>query len=274
MEGIAADLHLHTTFSDGVYSPAQLRQLAGEAGLAAIAITDHDATEGAFAAGAEPEDHGPEIIPGVELSVDWEGKEIHILGYFLSPTPTLVAELARLRRERRERGRTMVRRLAEVGVDLSLERLESLTGENIGRPHVARLIVEAGYAPTSQEAFARFLVPGKPGYVTRRLLTPVSAMDLLRQSGGVPVFAHPGLVPGWAEILPRLVELGLLGLEVRHPGHPAPLGEEVAAAARTYGLLVTGGSDFHGSDRGEYGAGVGEAGVTVEELARLREAAR
>ncbi len=274
MERLAADLHLHTTFSDGVHSPADLRRLAGEAGLAAIAVTDHDTTEGAFACGEGVAEAGPEVIPGVELSVDWEGREIHLLGYFISPTPHMVEELARLRGERRERGRAMLRRLREVGVDLSLERLESLTGENVGRPHVARLIVEAGYAPTTAEAFARFLVPGKPGYVSRRLLTPPAALDLLRQSGGVPVFAHPGLVPGWAKIVPRLVENGLLGMEVRHPGHPAPLAEEVAAVAAHFGLLVTGGSDFHGADRGEYGAGIGEAGVTGEELLRLREAAR
>ena len=244
------DLHLHTTASDGLLTPRALVEAAAANGLRTIAITDHDTTDGVAAATAAAAELGSlTVIPGVELSTAPDPVECHMLGYFVAITePGLVSRLRELRLGRTDRGRAMVEQLATLGLPLRWERVEQLAGGSVGRPHIARAMVERGYVETVAEAFDRYIGKGRPAYVDRPTLTPTEAVELIHGAGGVAVVAHPlsPLIPDLDAFLRRLAAVGLDGLEVYYGDYTPAQVAELREVARRHGLIATGGSDFHG----------------------------
>jgi 3',5'-nucleoside bisphosphate phosphatase len=240
-----ADLHIHTTISDGLHTPAEIVAMALKTGLHVIAITDHDAIEGVAPARAAACGSTLQVIPGVEISASLEETECHVLGYFIDDGDASFAQqLARFRASRLDRLQAMLARLRDMGMALSWERVCELGGEgSLGRPHVARAMVEAGYVDDARQAFERYLARGKPAYVPRYKVTPVEALHMIRDAGGLPVLAHP-----WElrSIVPELVAEGLVGLEAYYAGYSAIATDCLCQLAREHGLLCTGGSDFHG----------------------------
>jgi predicted metal-dependent phosphoesterase TrpH len=268
------DLHTHTTASDGLLSPAALLEKAAEKGLGVIGITDHDTAQGVRQALAGPRPAGVEIIAGIEVSSYVADCELHVLGYFLDPrAPSLLAyetERAAARTERLER---IVAQLRAAGIDVSVEEVLAEPGGDgaPGRPHVARVLIRKGYAKSMGECFQRILGKGGPGYVPYAKPDAGEAAELIRAAGGVPVIAHAAL-DRLDPHLDALVERGMAGIEVWHPDHDQAARERYAAFARARGLLMTGGSDFHGEGRKDGGA-LGATGCPPAELERLREAA-
>lgn len=265
------DLHVHTTASDGVWSPARVVREAARIGLAGVAITDHDTVAGIAAAMAEAARAGIVVVPGVEVGAERDEEEVHILGYFVDPGHAgLRKTLLRLQGSRERRMELMVRRMAGLGMPVALERVRELAaGGALGRPHLARALVEAGYVASVEEAFTRFLERGRPGYVPREHLTPQEAIELIGQAGGVSVVAHPGLLRD-DSFITDLVARGLGGIEVYYPEHTRETVEKYEVMAERLGLVATGGSDFHGGPG--YLAELGQVTVpaaVVERLARL-----
>jgi predicted metal-dependent phosphoesterase TrpH len=222
-------------------------QEAARAGLAAVGITDHDTINGVEAAVAEGNSAGIIVVPGVEINTDFEKTELHVLGYFVDyGSVNLNAHLQYLRDQRVNRGRKIVERLKEVGVNIDFERVNEIAdGGAVGRPHVARALVEAGYVSSTNAAFGKYLVRGTPGYVERYRLTPYQAIDIILEAGGVPVLAHPGN-SNIDEVIPELVNSGLRGIEAYHTDHSTKQSKHYRKLAKQYRLIVTGGSDYHG----------------------------
>lgn len=252
MSGI--DLHTHSVYSDGTFTPAELLELGAERGLSTVALTDHDSTAGlpeAFEAGAR---FDIEVIPGVELSTVRDGEGVHMLCYLMEPShPPFAAELARLREDRFSRGERMVAKLRDLGYPITFERVREIAqGGNIIRPHVAQALVEAGVVPTVKHAFSPELIgSGGRAYVEKHALHPQEAIALVHQAGGVCVLAHPGT---WREVSPvpddaidDLVAAGLDGIEAAHPEHTPELEEHYRAMALARDLIWTGSSDCHGA---------------------------
>ncbi len=269
------DLHLHTTRSDGRLTPTELVHLAVRKGLRVIAVTDHDTTAGIeealAAAKAFPQ---LTIISGTEISTDVAGGEIHILAYFVNKDdPGFQKELARFRAARYERGRKMVDKLAQMGMPLAWERVLEIAGDaSVGRPHVARALVEKGYVATTQEAFDKYLGRNCPAYAEREKLTPEQAIALALENGALPVLAHPSYVTGLNECLPGLKRAGLAGMEVYCGGLPPEEVGALLALARLHGLVPCGGSDYHANGHaGEVEPGsVGPPLAVVEQLRALQ----
>jgi predicted metal-dependent phosphoesterase TrpH len=269
---LPVDLHLHTTASDGTWSPTELVRAAAGKGVAVIAVTDHDTMDGVPEATAAGLLHGVEVLSGVEITTEVGPREFHLLGYFVRPEDEALQEqLALLKSARFERGREMVRRLNQLGVAVSFDEvLREAQGGALGRPHVARALFGRGLVSRPQEAFDRWLGRGRPAYVERYKLSPTEAIELLQRSRAIPVLAHPGLSGQDAQI-ETLVQAGLRGLEVYHPEHSPAMVAHYRALAERLGLLQTGGSDSHGP-RGTRPLDVGEV-VVPEELAdRLKQA--
>ena len=245
-----ADLHMHSTASDGELQPDALMRKAHDMGLSVVALTDHDSLDGVARAAQEARRLGMTLIPGVELSCG-ASKEIHILGYGIDPQDGAFAAFCHRRvQERDARAQEMVERLAKAGKPIEMRRVRELAQGAVGRPHVARALVEAGHASSVSDAFERFLKPGHCGYVPRPELKVAEAVSRIRQAGGVAVLAHPmELGMGEASLTSLIGEWkaqGLAGMEVYHPSaanHQLPF---LRATARREGLLVTGGSDYHG----------------------------
>lgn len=279
MPGVV-DLHLHSTASDGAFRPSGLVHLCTQHGLRAIALTDHDTIDGIAEALAAAERTGLTMIPGVEISTDIPRSEVHILGYFVDwRQPDFREILALLQRSRHDRARKMVDRLAELGLPLDWERVQALAQDgSIGRPHVAEAMVERGYVASISEAFERYLNRNGPAYVERYKLTPVEVVRLITAADGLPVLAHP-VIFGPGEIaeepldleamLPPLVRAGLVGLEARYPGYTAEMTELLLATAERFGLLTTGGTDFHG--RGALTTPPGDVWVPLSVVEALQE---
>ncbi len=275
------DLHLHTTHSDGSLRPAEVLALAQKAGVTALAITDHDIVDGlpeAIDAGTRL---GIEVIPGVEIS-SFDGKsELHILGYCMNwRDETLLGRLATLRESRHHRNPLIIERLQALGLDLTYDEVRSLAGtESVGRPHIARLLMEKGYVTSAKEAFDRYLAEGRPAYVARELPTPTEAISWIRDARGVAVLAHPTWVKESTDTLPAFVrtlkdsELG--GMEVHYSTHTKQQTARFLQLAKQFGLLVTGGSDFHGLTKPDIEVGIGRGSLRVPEqlLIPLKEAA-
>lgn len=271
-----ADLHIHTTASDGRLSPPEVYRQAAAAGLACIAITDHDTLAGVRALRPVAADGsgGPAVIAGIELSADVPGKEVHILGFCLDPdSDELNCKLARLMGDRLGRAEKMVSRLNKLGYSLEYDRVLEIAGKNatLGRPHVAAALVEKGYFPDAAAVFAAVLGKDKPGYVPHYKFSPSEAVRLIKSAGGIPVLAHPGLV-GDDRLADDIIGTGVMGLEVYHPAHDWPQTEKYLALAARRGLLVTGGSDFHGI-RGRYPEKLGDFSVPAALARRLLAAA-
>ncbi|MFB3880705.1 MAG: PHP domain-containing protein [Armatimonadota bacterium] len=246
------DLHVHTTASDGTLSPAAAVRAALANGLTILGIADHDTTAGLGEARQAAANTGLTVVPGVELSVGQDARETHVLGYFIDPEePRLQQVLATLRGARDGRNEAIVQRLKQLGAPISLDRVREIAGgESVGRPHIAKALVEAGHVSSEGEAFGRYLARGKPGYVGRERLTPAEAASAIRQAGGIPVLAHPAKL-GSRRIIEDLLDQGMAGIEVYHSDHTDADADMLLALARERHLVVTGGTDSHGphSDR-------------------------
>jgi predicted metal-dependent phosphoesterase TrpH len=275
------DLHLHTTHSDGSLTPAEVLRLAHKAQVNALAITDHDIVSGipeAMGVGAEL---GIEVIPGVEISSRLGDSELHILGYCLHwEDPELNRRLAALRASRHSRNPQIIERLRSLGLDVTYEEVQALAGtDSVGRPHIARILIDKKYVTSAKEAFDRYLADGRPAYVARDLPEPADAIDWIRAAGGVAVLAHPT----WAKVsgeglnalLTRLKGEGLGGIEVHYSTHTKRQTTEYLDLAKRLNLLVTGGSDFHGITKPDIEVGTGRGDLKVPEklLEPLKKAA-
>jgi len=270
------DLHVHTTASDGRLTPAQTVKLALERGLRVIALTDHDSTEGVEAALVAARDTGLEVIPGVEINTDTAQGEAHMLGYLFDHRDAqLQARLADRRRARFERGHGMVRKLEAIGLPISWERVQEIAGADeggaVGRPHVAQALLEKRYVASTQEAFEKYIGRNGPAYVEYEKLTPEEAIGIIRAAGSVAVLAHPSNIQGLDAYLAPLIEAGLEGLECYYGQYPEETVLDLVAVADRLGLVVTGGSDYHGSEQVTYNATLGGTEVPDSVVARLKE---
>ncbi|ODT45057.1 MAG: hypothetical protein ABS70_04010 [Nitrospira sp. SCN 59-13] len=275
------DLHLHTTHSDGSCSTAEVMAFAKQAGLTALALTDHDIVDGIPEATAIGKELGIEVVPGVEISSRLGESELHILGYFLNWTdPQLGLRLKTLRDSRHLRNPKIVQRLNELGIPITYEEVRALAGtESVGRPHIARLLMEKKFVTSAKEAFDRYLANGRPAFVDRELPEPAEAVRWIREAGGVPVLAHPTWVRTSADGLRVLVRdlkaAGLGGIEVHYSTHTPSQTTEYLDLAKQCDLLVTGGSDFHGITKPDIEVGIGRGQLKVSQklLDPLRKAA-
>jgi predicted metal-dependent phosphoesterase TrpH len=268
------DLHLHTTASDGTLTPSELVGRARAAGLTTIAITDHDTTAGTRAARDAARTAGLELVPGIEISAVADGRDVHMLGYFIEvESAALATFLEAQRAERLRRIGAMGDRLATLGcaIDVAPILAASRAGRSVGRPQIADALVTAGCVASRDEAFARFLEYGAPGFVARCGAGPFDVIDVVHQAGGVVSLAHPGLTRR-DDLIPSLVARGLDAIEARHSDHDAATEARYRAMAARLGVAATGGSDYHG----DVGARAGNLGVVVtppEDFAALRRAA-
>ncbi|MBI2528533.1 MAG: PHP domain-containing protein [Candidatus Rokubacteria bacterium] len=242
------DLHSHTTASDGSLTPRALVREAARCGVRILAVTDHDSTEALAEALDEAARCRPlEVVPGIEINCDVDRGEIHILGYCMDYEAPWFQEFCRAQRAaRRERIHRMADRLAALGMPIDPAEVFVLVREgSAGRPHVAQVMVQRGYVKSVREAFDHWLGSGRPGHVPRARLTPEDAVRLLRRAGGVPVLAHPG-IGNADDLIPVLVEAGLMGIECYYNEHSAAQTAGYLQRCRDLGLVATGGSDFHG----------------------------
>ena len=244
-----ADFHAHSTQSDGVLSPRELVAKAAARDVAILALTDHDTTAGVAEAVAAGREFGLRVIPGVELSTDLaDGGDAHLLGYFRTVESRRLQDyLAALRRGRMQRGRIMLAKLDALGMPLRWERLQAIAGEAaVGRPHVARAMVERGYVASLREAFDKYLHTGGAADAPREKLSPADAIELVREVGGVAVLAHPSFLSDAEAAVSQLASVGLQGLEVFYKNYSEPEIATFKALADAHGLLPLGGSDYHG----------------------------
>jgi 3',5'-nucleoside bisphosphate phosphatase len=269
------DLHTHTVFSDGTFTPTESVALALERGLTALSISDHDSTEGLPEAFDAATGTGLEIVPGVEFSTIHEHGGVHVLTYWFDvANRQFQAELRRLRKDRYERGERMVRKLQDLGYPILFERVREIaSGNNIGRPHIAQALVEAGVVAELKDAFSdEFIGAGGRAYVEKHALGPLDAIQLMKRAGGLAVVAHPvhwrdGL-PVPDELIEQMVDAGLDGIEAAHPDHDPDTEARYREMAKRFGLVATGSSDCHGSRYDP--VRMGSVTTDPEEFARLK----
>ena len=273
------DLHIHSAVSDGTDSPAQIVQKAAELGLAAVAITDHDTVAGCAEAAAEGEKLGVEAVSGVELTSRY-GRTIHILGYYLrTNSPVLTRTLDGILAERDHRNRKMAALMAADGIPIDYDEMKRRFGASIGRPHFGDMLVELGLAESVQDAFDRFIEKGQRYYLPRKMLSIARSVEVIREAGGVPVLAHPFQYRLEESALRQLIEHcmdhGLLGLECRYSLYDEEQSQYLLKLAREYGLIPTGGSDYHGGNKPHLalGSGTGQLAVPAAWLEPLRSMA-
>lgn len=270
------DLHLHTTASDGRLSPAELVRLIAECGLKQVSISDHDTTEGLAEAYQEAEKFpGLRIIPGIELSTNIPGDEIHMLGYFIEyHDDEFQGILKKFRAGRIDRAQEMVERLAALGIILEWDRVQEIAGDgSVGRPHIALAMVEKGYCNEPKDAFPEYLGRNGLAYVERAKTTPEEAIQMLRRVGGVPVLAHPAYLSDLEGNIGRLKAAGLVGMEVYYAKFDQDTVRHLKRLADQYGLIPCGGSDYHGLGNAD-DALPGAAGPPASTVEQLEEAAR
>lgn len=273
---VDVDLHLHTTASDGRLSPAEVVSLVAGRGLKHVSISDHDSTEGLAEAFREAEQFdGLRIIPGIELSTDIPGDEIHMLGYFIDyEDEELQDTLKQFRLGRIDRARGMVEKLADLGIHLEWERVQEIAGDGaVGRPHIALAMVEKGYCKEPKEAFPEYLGRNGLAYVERAKITPGDAVRMLRKAGGVPVLAHPAYMADLESNLDELKAAGLLGIEVYYANFDQDTIKRLEKLAGQHDLIPCGGSDYHGLGNSNE-ALPGVIGPPLSTVERLEEAAR
>ncbi len=263
------DLHMHSTQSDGSLTPKQLVKVMAEAGLEIVALTDHDTVAGLHDAAEAATKHGVRLVPGVEISAHLD-REIHLLGYFFDPNHEALLRLLEGRRVARiERVREICNRLSRLGRVVDPSKILNDSGGNVGRPHVARALVEAGHVSSIDQAFQRYLGQGKPAYVEADRLPVAEAIETLRDAGGISAIAHPG-VDRIQRQLPLLKEMGMDAVEIEHPGHNPGMKATLRSAAAVLKLGVTGGSDLHHLDRRGQ---LGYSGLSRDSFHRLEERA-
>jgi len=279
------DLHLHTTASDGVRSPSEIVNYAKTKGLQAIAITDHDTIEGLTEAVAEGQRIGFEVIPGIEISAEHSPGSMHLLGYFLDiHHPLLNERLQYLQKARAERNPKIVDNLNRLGVKISYDEvIRASGGGQVGRPHFAQVLLEKGYVRTFQEAFDRFLKKGAPAYVDKVRFTSAEAIHFIREAGGVAVVAHPNTLgvngsKALEVLLLQLIREGLQGIEVYYPEHSLSETAQYKFTAEKHGLVITGGTDYHGIEGNDLEIGVGRGDMKlpysiIENLSAVRNRA-
>ncbi|MDN8588039.1 phosphatase [Chryseobacterium mucoviscidosis] len=275
------DLHTHSQASDGMQPPAENVKLAKQRGLSAVALTDHDTVAGVSEAQRVGREYGIDVVAGVEISTRAGGKDIHVLGYYVNTEDEQFLERLRgLREAREERNHLIIAKLQELGLEISWQEVIDGLGrplepdESIGRPHMADVLVRKGYAADMRDAFNRYLAEGQPGFVSVPRVAPEDACQWIKDAGGAAVIAHPGLY-GDDELVRRiLVDSHPDGIEVVHSDHGPEEEHRYAELAREFGLIQTGGSDYHGVRQGVVFHGdLGSKTVTIDVLDELRAAA-
>jgi predicted metal-dependent phosphoesterase TrpH len=265
------DLHIHSTASDGKFTPEAIVAKAVDLGLTIIALTDHDSIDGIppalEAANSFP---GFRVIPGVEISTDIAGGQAHVLGYFIDYTSDeLTSALERFRSSRQRRTRGMIIKLHDLGIDIEWQRVQEIAGDgSLGRPHIAQAMLEKNYVTSFSEAFNKYIGYGGPAYVERDKMTPVEAVELIIRSGGLPVLAHPFTVTAPEVLVSELKAAGLIGIEAYYHNYTADEIKSLVNLADRYGLIPTGGSDYHGLDDNTETM-LGGVDVPVESALRL-----
>lgn len=272
-----ADLHVHTYYSDGLFSPEKVVEISLKLGLSAVSITDHDCVEGIEAAVRAASGTDLEIIPGIELSSVIKDREVHILGYFIDKEePVLVSRLGRMKENRLGRMKEIISCLNKNNVDISEEEVfEASRGGTIGRYHLACIMAQKGLIRTPQEAFDKYIGDGKSCVVKHKRLEYEKAIKMITKAGGVPVLAHPG-TPNVDKYIPAFIAAGIRGIEVYHSKHSRREIDKYLSIADKNGLLITGGSDCHGSDSGNTLIGTAcvgndEVGSLKQEVMKIRE---
>jgi len=268
------DLHLHTTASDGRCTPEELVERVAAVGISVLSVTDHDTMAGVPAAAAAASRLGLGFLPGVELTAVSDGRDVHVLGYGLdAAAPELAMLVSHLRREREERAFEIGARLDACGAPVDMAALVASfkgTGRAVARPRIAQALVDAGHVASVAEAFERFLDENGPAYVPHRGPSPDKVVGVINEAGGLASLAHPGPL-GRDALIPGLIDAGLSAIEVFHSAHDPAAEAHYLAMARRLGLLVTGGSDYHGEGV-RRAASLGQVGLPVDEYARLRRA--
>jgi len=267
------DLHIHTTASDGLLEPAAAVRVIRAAGIEAFSVTDHDSVDGLEEAKREADAAGLTFVSGVELSAYWGRVEFHILGYFIDPASAVLQTfLASTRQARQARLHAMLNRLQAMGMGIPVDEvIARARNGNVGRPHLARALVERGFVENADEAFDRYLGTDRPAYVPRPDVSIRDAIRVIREAGGVASLAHPGL-HNRDDALPDLVAAGLEAIEVYHPQHGFGRAGKYRRLARRYELLATGGSDYHGETDGDHASVPGNPSLPEADFARLMAA--
>ena len=267
-----ADLHIHTNFSDGTFSPAEVIRYAKEAGLSCVAICDHDSVSAIAPAIEEAKKHSIEVIPGVELTVEMHGRELHMLGYFISWQEKWFMDIMEdIQRQRVVRMQKMIDNLKDAGIAITMDNVRSLAGKgSMSRLHLARAMLRARAIPSLGVAFSKYIGDGKPCYEKDIGFSPDEAVKVISKAGGVSVLAHPYTM-GMDNFLPELIECGLRGLEAYHSDHPPRAIEKYKEIAEKHNLLITGGSDCHGMAKER--VLMGRVMLPYEYVEKLREAA-
>jgi len=261
-----ADLHIHTQASDGWLTPDMAVEQAKDAGLAAISIADHDSVSGIEAAIWAGKKHGVEVIPGVELSSGFEGRELHLLGYFVDwRDKKFQDKLLTIQEARVDRAKRILNRLRNLNINISYNVVIVIAGGTVGRPHIAKALLDRGYVRTVQEAFEKYLGIDRPAYVEKYPLSPAEAMRIIHKAGGISALAHP-VFSRTDEVLPELVDQGLQAIEVYHSRHDAMATRHFEELAKKYDLLIVGGSDAHGRE-----VPVGAVKIPYELVEKMKE---
>jgi predicted metal-dependent phosphoesterase TrpH len=266
------DLHIHTIFSDGILTPETVVRKAKEQGLVAISISDHDAVGGIDPAIRAGDNLGIEVVPGIEMSCVRGTKDVHMLGYFIDQhDAVLLAFLAKVQAKRLERARKIVTKLGEQGVKIDVNRVLQIAGGGaLGRPHIAQALIEAGAARNTEDAFARLIGYDSPAYIPKMEISPLEAVSMIREHGGIAVAAHPGTCDD-EKLIGDLIAAGLQGIEVYHPDHDNAASRRYLEIARKNGLFVTGGSDCHGG-RNNGKIHIGDVTVPYAYLLEIKKA--
>ena len=265
------DLHIHSTASDGRFSPEEVVRKAAGLGLTIIALADHDSVDGIVPALSAAKAFPPlRIIPSVEISTDTPDGEVHILGYFIDYTnDKLKSTLERFRNSRRRRAQGMVTKLGNLGIHIDWQRVQEIAGSgSIGRPHIAQAMLEKGYITSFREAFDKYISREGPAYVEREKITPVEAVTLVLKANGLPVLAHPFTIDNLETITIELKAAGLIGLEVYYDSYTTDEINRLVSLADKYGLIATGGSDYHGLEA-DSETMIGDVDVPMASVERL-----
>ncbi len=265
-----ADLHIHTSYSDGVYSPTEVVDIAIKSRISAIAITDHDSVAGVDEAIAYSKNR-VEIIPAVELSANIGNRDIHILGYYIDHhNQDFLNYINEFKKYRLNRAKKIVENLAQDGIKIDFSQVKRIAqNSSMGRPHIAEALLECGYVRTRNEAFLRYLGYRCPYYEPKKETSPKKVIQKIKACGGIPVVAHPGMIGTDTGLIYKLISDGALGIEVWHPEHTRKQEDDFYEIAMKHGLFVTGGSDFHGYPRGY--CKIGDCSCPQAEVKHLRE---